>query len=55
MIVTSQLWLLIFYEKTIHKDVIKYLLGNTGNGELLELRLLETGFLSRFQNKMSRF
>ena len=26
-----------------------------GNGELLELRLLETGFLSRFQNKMSRF
>jgi hypothetical protein len=28
---------------------------NRGNGELLELRLLETGFLSRFQNKMSRF
>ena len=27
----------------------------SGNGELLELRLLETGFLSRFQNKMSRF
>jgi hypothetical protein len=26
-----------------------------GNGELLELRLLETGFLSHFQNKMSRF
>jgi hypothetical protein len=26
-----------------------YLIVPTGNGELLELRLLETGFLSRFQ------
>ncbi len=26
-----------------------------GNVHLLEMRLLETGFLSRFQNKKSRF
>jgi hypothetical protein len=27
----------------------------TGDNHLLEIRLLKTGFLSRFQNKMSRF
>jgi hypothetical protein len=36
-------------------DSIEHNLETMGNGELLELRLLETGFLSRFQNKMSRF
>jgi hypothetical protein len=35
--------------------VIYTIMLQTGNVHLLEMRLLETGFLSRFQNKKSRF
>ncbi len=43
----SIITLLFLEDKRIEKLV--------GDNHLLEIRLLETGFLSRFQNKMSRF